>query len=112
MVGTNCQLQAGPQKEPSLVIPVCKHLLTTGTVFGLVSADRMDPQVGQSLDGPSFSLCSISCPCSSFAHEHFWVKNFERGSCNQPLTEDNGVGRDGMGVGRVTPLHWKWSLQV
>ena len=23
----------------------------------------MDPQVGQSVDGPSFSLCSIFCPC-------------------------------------------------
>ena len=34
----------------------------------------MDPQVGQPLDVPSFCLCSICCPCSSFAEEHLWVK--------------------------------------
>ena len=108
MVGSNCQLLARPPKELPLQVPVCKHLLTTGTVSGLVSADRMDPQVGQSLDGPSFSLCPISCPCSSFAQEHFWVKNFEMGGCNQPLTE----GNIGVGVGRGTAILWSWSLQV
>jgi hypothetical protein len=36
-------------------------------------------QVGQSLDGPSFSLCPIFCPCSSFGQEHFCVKNLEIG---------------------------------
>jgi hypothetical protein len=61
MVGSNCQLLATPPKELSLEIPVHKCLLTTGTVSGLATADRMDPQVGQSLDGPSFSLCPISC---------------------------------------------------
>ena len=108
MVGSNCQLLARPPKELPLQVPVCKHLLTTGTVSALVSADRMDPQVGQSLDGPSFSLCLISCPCSSFAQEHFWVKNFEMGGCNQPLTE----GNIGVGVGRGTAILWSWSLQV
>ena len=108
MVGSNCQLLARPPKELPLQVPVCKHLLTTGTVSGLVSSDRMDPQVGQSLDGPSFSLCLISCPCSSFAQEHFWVKNFEMGGCNQPLTE----GNIGVGVGRGTAILWRWSLQV
>ena len=108
MVGSNCQLLARPPKELPLQVPVCKHLLTTGTVSGLVSADRMDPQVGQSLDGPSFSLCLISCPCSSFAQEHFWVKNFEMGGCNQPLTE----GNIGVGVGRRTAILWSWPLQV
>ena len=112
MVVSNCQLLARPPKELPLQVPVCKHLLTTGTVSGLVSADRMDPQVGHSLDGPSFSLCLISCPCSSFAQEHFWVKNFEMGGCNQPLTEDNGWGRGGVWMGRSTPIHWRWSLQV
>ena len=34
----------------------------------------MDPQVGQSLDGLSFSLCSTLCPCISFRQEQFWVK--------------------------------------
>ena len=108
MVASNCQFQTRPPKEPSLEIPVRKHLLNTGSVSGLVSADRMDPQVGQSLDGPSFSLCLISCPCSSFAQEHFWVKNFEMGGCNQPLTE----GNIGVGVGRHRAILWSWSLQV
>jgi hypothetical protein len=38
-----------------------------------VSTDRMAPQVGQSLDGTSFSFCSIFCPCLSFGQEHSWV---------------------------------------
>jgi hypothetical protein len=107
MVGSNCQLLARPPKELSLEIPVHKCLLTTGAVSGLATADRMDSQVGK-----SFSLCSISCPCSSFAQEQFWVKNFERVRCNQPLTEGNGWGRGELGVGRSTPIHWRWSLQV
>ena len=32
----------------------------------LVVVYGMDPQVGQFLDGHSFSLCSIICPCNSF----------------------------------------------
>ena len=43
----------------------------------------MDSQVGQYLDGPSFSFCSSFCPCSSFGQEHFWVKNFEMGGWPQ-----------------------------
>jgi hypothetical protein len=39
------QLLARPPKEQPHPVPVSKHLLTT--VLGLVSADRMDPQVGQ-----------------------------------------------------------------
>ena len=53
--------------------------MTTAAVSGLVSADMMDLQVGQSPGDTSFSLCSIFCPCSSFVQEHFWVKNFEMG---------------------------------
>ena len=45
--------------------------------LGLMSADRMDPRVGQSLDVPSFSLWSIFCPCLPFGQEHFRVKSFE-----------------------------------
>jgi hypothetical protein len=65
------------------------------TVSGLVSEDRMDPLVGQSLDGPSFSLCSISCPCSSFTQEHFLVKIFKMGGWHHSLTEGIGRGCDG-----------------
>ena len=58
---------------------------------GLESADmRGDPQVGQSLDGPSFRLYSFFFffgPCSFFEQEHFWVKNFEKGEWPHPLTE-------------------------
>jgi hypothetical protein len=37
----------------------------------------MDPQVGQSSDGLSFSPSSIFCPCFSFGQEQFWIKIFE-----------------------------------
>jgi hypothetical protein len=52
--------------------------------LGLVSADGMDPQVGQSLYGLSFSLCSILCPCISFRQEQFWVKIFEMSGWSHP----------------------------
>jgi hypothetical protein len=56
--------------------------------LGLVSADGMDPQVGQSLDGLSYSLCSILCPCISFRQEQFWVNIFEMGGWPHPSTGD------------------------
>jgi hypothetical protein len=34
----------------------------------------MDLQVGQSLDGLSFNLCSALCSCISFRQEQFWVE--------------------------------------
>ena len=37
--------------------PVSKYFLTTTICLGLVSGCGMDPQVGLSLDGVSFSLC-------------------------------------------------------
>jgi hypothetical protein len=49
----------------------------SSSVWGLVSADRMDPQIEQSPGSPSFSLCSTFCPCLSFGQEHFWFINFE-----------------------------------
>jgi hypothetical protein len=38
--------------------------------MGLVVVYGMDHQVGQSLDGHFFSLCSTLCLCNSF-HGHF-----------------------------------------
>jgi hypothetical protein len=46
---------------------------------GLVSACGMDLQVGQSLDGLSFSLCSPLSSRISFRQEQFWVKILEMG---------------------------------
>jgi hypothetical protein len=52
--------------------PVSKHFLASA----IVSVHGMDPQVGQSLDGISFSLCSTLYHCISFRQEQFWVKIF------------------------------------
>ena len=52
----------------------------------------MDPQVGQSVDGPSFSLWSICCSCSCFAQEHFCVKIFEMSWWDPPLKEGSPRG--------------------
>ena len=52
----------------SVVLP---GLLSARKSLGLMSADGMDPQVGQTLDGLSFSLCSTLCPCISFRQEQF-----------------------------------------
>jgi hypothetical protein len=51
----------------------------SNSVWVLVSACGMDPQVGQSLDGLSFSLCSTLYPSISFRQEQFWVKILEVG---------------------------------
>jgi hypothetical protein len=45
----------------------------------LLSAHGMGPQVGESLDGLSLSLCSILCPYISLRQEQFWVKILEMG---------------------------------
>jgi hypothetical protein len=65
------QVLAEPPREQPYQIPVSKHFMAKA----VVSADRMDPQVGQSPDGPFVSLCSIFFPCLSFGQECFWVKN-------------------------------------
>ena len=59
----------------------------------------MDSQVGQSLDGLSFSLYSTLCPCISFRQEQFWVKNLK--SVRGPITQLGAV-----------PNLWIWSLQI
>ena len=48
--------------------------ISNSLCLDLVSADLMNPQMGRSLDGLSFRLCSTFCPCLSFGQEHFWVK--------------------------------------
>jgi hypothetical protein len=72
--------------------------LGKGSSVGLVSADKMDPQVGQTWDDPSFSLCSIFCPYSFFGQEHFCVKNFEMGGPIPWLW--------------AVPIYWRWFLEV
>ena len=65
----------------------------------------MDPQIGQSLDEFSFSLCSTLCHSISFGKywseylDQFWVKNFEMiGWLHPPI--------------RDLPNLWIWSLPV
>jgi hypothetical protein len=58
-------------------------------ILGLVSSDGMDPQVGQSLNGLSFSICSTFCPCTSFRQEQFWVKILEM--CGWPHPSSRGA---------------------
>ena len=59
----------------------------------------MNPQVGQSLDGLSFGLCSTLCPYVSFRQEQFWVKFLKRVGGPIPQLA-------------VIPNLWIWSLQV
>jgi hypothetical protein len=46
----------------------------------------MNPWVGQSLEGLSFSLCSIFHPCLYFGQEHFGVKKFDMDAWLHPST--------------------------
>ena len=67
--------------------------------LGLVPEYGIDTQVGQSLDGHSFSLCPTLFPSISFRQEQFSSYNFGKGGWLHPL------------MGAV-PNHWIWSLQV
>ena len=60
----NYQALAEPLMKQLYQAPVSKHLL------GLRTVHEMDAQVGQSLDGLSFSFCSKHCLCISF-HGYF-----------------------------------------
>lgn len=66
---------------------------------GLMSADRIDPHVGQSLDGPFFSLCSIFLPVFPLDRNISWLKTLR------------WVGSPIPGLG-VLPSYWRWSIQV
>jgi hypothetical protein len=59
--------------------PARKHFMESAIVSGFVSADGMDHQVEQSLDGLFFSICSILCPYIPFRLEKFEVKILEIG---------------------------------
>ena len=64
-----------------------------------MAAYRMDPQVGQSLDGLSFSLGSTICLCISFRQEQIWIKILR--------TVDGPICQLG-----TVPNLWIWSLEV
>ena len=72
-----CQSLTEPLRRQLYQAPVIKHFLA----FAIVSEFGIDiwdgSQVGQTLDGLSFSLCSTFCPHISFRQEPFWVKNLE-----------------------------------
>jgi hypothetical protein len=57
--------------------------------------------VGQSLDGLSFSLCSIFCP---FEQEHFWVKFFEICGWPHPSIEGPAYLLEVVSTGSSSPL--------
>jgi hypothetical protein len=66
--------------------PVSKHFLASAIVSGLVPVYWLDPQVGNSLDGLSSSLCSTLCPSTYFRQEPFWVKKLEMSGWSHPPT--------------------------
>ena len=61
-----CQALAGPLRRQLYQAPVSKHLLASTIVSGFGDCIWNGFQVGQTLDGHSFSLCSILCLCNSF----------------------------------------------
>ena len=64
----------------------------------MVSVIRMDPKVGHSLDGLSFSLCSIFVPVFLLDRINS-VQKFEMVSEHIPQM-------------LAMPIFWRWSLQV
>ena len=80
------QVLAVPLRDQLYQALVCKHLLASETVWGLLSAEGMEPKVGWSLGGLSFSLHFIFGPCISFRQEQVWIKDFEVGEWLHPST--------------------------
>jgi hypothetical protein len=56
-----CQTLLEPLGGQLYQAPVSKHFLASAIVSGFNTVNGMDLQVGQSLDGLSFSFCSILC---------------------------------------------------
>jgi hypothetical protein len=65
-----CQALAETLRRQLYQAPVIKHLLASIIVYGL------DPQVGQSLEGHSFSLYFTICLCNPF-HGYFVLRRSE-----------------------------------
>lgn len=69
---------AEPPREQPHQVPVSKRLLAAATVSGrLVSADRMDPQVGWSPDGPS-NIFFNAVPEHLNSHKQNYSQDSER----------------------------------
>jgi hypothetical protein len=64
------QTLAEPHRRQLYQAPVNKILLASAIVSGFGGCLGIDPQVGKSLDGHAFSLCSELCLCNSF-HGYF-----------------------------------------
>jgi hypothetical protein len=65
-----CQALVEPLRRQLYQAFVSKHLLASIMVSGFGDCIWMELQVGQSLDGLSFSICSTLCLCNSF-HGYF-----------------------------------------
>jgi hypothetical protein len=102
-----CQALVETLRRQLYQAPVSKHFLTST----IVTACGMDPQVGQSLDGLSFSLCSALCPCISFRQEQFWVKILEMGGWPILQLGDHAQPLDMVSTGSPSPL-WVISANV
>jgi hypothetical protein len=60
--------------------------------------------VGRSLDGLSFSLSSIFCPCLSLGQKHFWIKKFEMGGWCHSSTGSHAYLLEVVSTGSLSPL--------
>ena len=60
--------------------------------------------MGESLDGLSFSFCSIFCPCLSFGQEPFWIRNFEERVQPHPSNGGYAYLLEVVSVGCISPL--------
>ena len=57
-----------------------------------------------SLEGLSFRLCSIFCPCLSLRQEHSWFNNFEMGGQPHPSTGGCAYLLEMVSTGSIFPL--------
>jgi hypothetical protein len=72
--------------------------------LGLMSADKIDPQVGLSMDGHSFSLSSIFVPIFPLDRNISRIKNFEMGGWLHPSTGGHAYLLEVVSTGSISSL--------
>jgi hypothetical protein len=84
------QLLVDPFRGQQYQAPVCKHNMASVIVSRLgVCVNEIDPKLGQSLGGLSFSLCSIFVPAFSLGRNNSGLNILKMGGCSPISTGDH-----------------------
>jgi hypothetical protein len=106
MVGCIClrQVLVKTLRGQPCQAPAHKHILALAIVSGFGPWHGMDPKVGRSLDGLSFSLCSIFVPAFSLDRNNSGSKNLRWVSVAPSINSGPGLSTWVISSGSIYPL--------